>query len=424
MNRMPMRTASAVSRAEFRGTSTDAWSDAQIQRTTRNLFITALVVRLIVIVLLAVLTSELGALSRDSVEYDHRGRAIAELYATGQNVWSAWIDDAWFQYVGLVYYLVGPHLFLVQATNAVFASGAAVLVFRSALLVSGQHNVARTCGYLFALIPSVVYYTALPLKEGPAVFAAMAICYGVIKWVVHGRRNAWGWMAVGLLVITGLRVYLVVVFAAGALICLLPLRMKAGIGGLVQLAFSVTLCGLFAYSVVVVSGLEVRQYESFRYYDVDYINTVRHDMVAGRGRMFQEGAESTYGENWIDNTLKFVKGVFFFLFSIDILNITRSRQLAAIPEMLFFLYCIPYLAVGVVQGWRTRPRLVLPVLVFGLALVFVYGSTATNMGAMYRWRMQGIPFLIILIVYVASIRRKGLMYALIRKSGSPNLRAA
>ena len=50
-------------------------------------------------------------------------------------------------------------------------------------------------------------------------------------------------------------------------------------------------------------------------------------------------------------------------------------------------------------------------ILFGLALIVVYSSMTTNMGAMYRWRMQAIPFLIVLMTYGAVLWRKGPLYA-------------
>jgi len=388
----------------------------QERRIATRIFVACLVIRVMLAVLLLVSSSVMGQLSRDSIVYDMRGHDLAELYATGQNDWSLWVDDGWFQFIGLIYYLVGPYLFLVQLMNAFLAAFAAVLVFRTASLVTGSLGAAQVCGFLFGLFPSVVYYTSLPLKEAPALFALAAVAYGIISFIVYGRGRSWWWIVLGLLIVTALRVYLVVVLIACIVVTLLGRRQRGGVRGVVQLAISVSLVGLALYMAAAAFDLRLREYQPFRYFDIDYINHVRHDMATGDGKMFQQKEDAIFGESLVSDAVRLVKGIAFFFFSIDVTNVKNSRQMAALPEVLFFLACLPYLFAGVVRGWKVNPWLVLPLILFGSAIMLIYGSTATNMGAMYRWRLQGLPFLIILIVYGAVLRRKGLLYDLVRRS--------
>ena len=102
------------------------------------------------------------------------------------------------------------------------------------------------------------------------------------------------------------------------------------------------------------------------------------------------------------------------MLSINPNKLTRTRQLLAIPEMLFLLYCIPYIFIGVKEGWRRAPDKLLPILLFGAVIAGVYASATTNMGALYRWRAQALPFAIMMIVYGASVRRRGLLSQLVR----------
>lgn len=393
--------------------ASDVFGWSRQRQRSQSIFLTAFIVRILVVGTLLMSASLMLEVSRDSVKYDMAGHEIADLYRTGQNNWSLWVDDGWFQFIGLVYHHVGPHLILIQLLNVVLASATAVLIFRTALLATGRLDVALVCGYTFSLFPSVVYYTSLPLKEAPAVFALVAVCYGTLQYTLHARATAWRWIAVGLLILAALRVYLVAVIGGCFLICVLARRLKGGVAGMVQLALILCVLGLAAVWAVQGAGMEITEYRFFRYFDLDYINHIRSDMTSGNAKMFEYKTSAAYGEGWISNVAKFGKGVFYFIFSIDIMNVTRGRQLAALPEMLFFLYCLPSLFAGVVTGWRTRPRHVLPLILLSAVLVLVYGGTATNMGAMYRWRLQALPFLIILIVYGAAVRRKGIIYGLV-----------
>lgn len=130
-------------------------------------------------------------------------------------------------------------------------------------------------------------------------------------------------------------------------------------------------------------------------------------MNVGNAKLYTSKADSHYGQGIANDVWLFCKGLFFFFFTIDFTNVTRTRQLAATPEVLFFLLFLPYIYFGVVKGWNAGPRRVLPLILFGLALIVVYSSATTNMGAMYRWRMQAVPFLIVLIAYGALLWGRG-----------------
>ena len=46
------------------------------------------------------------------------------------------------------------------------------------------------------------------------------------------------------------------------------------------------------------------------------------------------------------------------------------------------------------------------------------GSAATNMGAMFRWRMQALPFLLAFLTYGLSLHGRGYFYRLMSRWGN------
>lgn len=389
-----------------------AHPESLIQRgTASRLFGISFVVHVVAITLIAAYSQSMHTMSRDSYWYVRKAEWKAETqYATGDIDWSLWIDSAWPEFSGLVFYLFGPQLVIILLINAAFASAAVMLVYQIATTAFSSNAIGKAAAYVLAFFPSFVYYTSMPLKEAPAIFAVLSIVWGVMTLVVRRKARSWLWITVGLLIVAGLRVYLVPVFIGCVIVSLFSARMNAGFAGLVQLGMCMALLGAIGYVLLVQTDIEFSDYEALQYFNPDKLNEVRTSLARGNTRLYESRSEAAFTDNWLGNIYKFFKGFVIFILSVDITKINRARQLAAVPEMLFFLYCLPYLYHGVVTGWKTIPHRILPIIVFGVAILLVYGSATTNAGTMYRWRLQGLPFLIMIVIYGASVRRKGLLY--------------
>lgn len=84
----------------------------------------------------------------------------------------------------------------------------------------------------------------------------------------------------------------------------------------------------------------------------------------------------------------------------------------ALPEVVLVVLLLPSLLRGLKYSWRYHRQAALPLMVFAFGLLAVYGSATTNMGAMYRWRMQAMPFLVMFMVVGVYVRGRGLFYRL------------
>jgi len=217
-----------------------------------------------------------------------------------------------------------------------------------------------------------------------------------------------------------LRLYLVYICGVCVAVCLLPINLRGGLVGFLRLgACGVALVagiGLLAHQAEITPD----DHESLKYFDLDNLNEVRLTLSSsGKARFFnfehEKQESAVFGQSAANDATLVTKGLFFYLFSIDLFNLKRVRQMAAIPEMLFFLYCVPCLYSGVADSWRRFPHRVVPVMLMLLALVTVYSSATTNMGAMYRWRMQSLPFLMMLITYGAAVRHRGILHDVLKR---------
>ena len=68
-----------------------------------------------------------------------------------------------------------------------------------------------------------------------------------------------------------------------------------------------------------------------------------------------------------------------------------------------------------VVSWRQHKNEALPLFVFALSIMVVYGAATTNMGAMFRWRMQSMPFYIAFISCGLVAAGKGWHYQIMTK---------
>lgn len=385
----------------------------QNRHHARKVFVVATIAHLVVSVVVAMVIQLNPMLSRDSIKYGMMGEELAANFAEGKINWSLWIDHGWYQLIGWVYYLIGPYLLVVQFMNAFAMGGAAVLIYRIGLVIFELEPTARAAAYVASLFPSALYFTSLPIKEAFAIFAVCGVIWGVLLIQSRQRAIGVGWITIGLLIVMSLRVYLVFVYLGCAALSLAPLHAKSTGHAIVVFCVWAGMLGLTFFAVANTFRINLDEYDHLKYFDLNYVNQVRAEMSTGQGKMFKNKADAELGNNLGQDILNAVTGTFFFFMSIDVLNVKSGRQAAAIPEMLFMLYCIPSLAGGIRYGWRNFPHRLLPLLVFTLTLVLVYGGAATNMGAMYRWRLQALPFLILLVFYGATVRRRGLLYRIV-----------
>jgi len=391
--------------------------DALDRRLAQRLFFHAAVSRLAAIAVLVAIGGSVSHMSRDSVQYHERGLAIAEQYAAGDIVWSRWIDEGWNEFIGVVYYLFVPNLLLISAINIAFCGLSGILIYKIAIFLSGRRGVAYASALVFVWFPSGVYYTVCPLKEAPAICGLLCVVWGTCVLIDRRRLALSPWIVAGLLIIAMLRVYLVPVCIGCIVVSLLPARLAGGMRGTIQLVLAVGVLFVLVLVSVDILGIKYGEWQVFEYYDLDRVNYIRADMSYGRTAMFDDPDSAHFGNSITNDIWLGAKGLLFFLFTIDPTDITRTRQMAALPEMLFFVFCLPCLFVGVRTAWRIMPNRVLPIILFGAVLVLVYSTAATNAGAMYRWRLQALPFLLMLIVYGAAVRRRGAIYALLRPFG-------
>jgi hypothetical protein len=388
---------------------------AEARRFLWRLFWGAFVVRLIGVVLIS-LTDAIRSLSLspDSLRYHEEALAIAEEMRGGLFNAPNWIDNGWFQFTGLVYYLLGPDPLYIQLINILLGALTPLVVFRLVLEVYGVEKLARVTALLVAFFPSFIYWSCLMLKDPLSIFSVSLLVLAVVRLRRSFSAGTLAVMALCLLMLLGVREYLFFVSVFLIVISYIPVEGRRTIPLLATMTGVVALIGVATYAAGFgVFGLEyIRQ---SHYFDLEYINQSRINISHGTGAFFDAPEEAVWGES-VDSTFRaLVAAIYFFFVSIDLTQIGSLRQLMALPEVLMFLLLLPSLARGLSYSWHHARQASLPLAVFAFGLLAVYGSAATNMGAMFRWRMQALPLLLTFMVCGAFVHGRGPIYRTLRR---------
>jgi hypothetical protein len=389
-------------------------AERQRGRGGRRIFVWGLLVRFAALAAIIVSGAIEGGISRDSIKYHNVGIEIAAMMHQGDYNWPNWIDNGWFQFTGLIYHLFGEQMLLIQLLNVFCGAATGYLAYRIALEVYDKEALARFAGYLTGLFPSFVYYSVIPLKDTVSLCSLLLIVYSVTALRSAFAVRHLVTLSLALLVVLGLRDYLFFVCLGFVLLALAPVSQRKVVRYVALMTGVVVLLGSIAYALGFgFFGLDFVM--SAKYFDIDYINRTREALNRGTGGFYEDSTSARWGQGLLADALNALTGMYFFFFSIDPTDVGRTRQLFAVPEMLLILIGLPALVRGVVGSWSDCRQKALPVLIFAFGIMALYSSATTNMGAMFRWRMQSLPFFLIMLSYGVSLRRKGLLYRLMRR---------
>ena len=369
------------------------------------------------LVLLASASGQTYKVSRDSEALHYRAMEIAIDYGNGLTEWGQLIDNAWPLVVGILYYYTTPSLLLVVGVSAVASGISIVLTYRIALMVTSNRLVAAAAGYTVALFPSAVFFQCLPIKESVAMLSILWVAWGLLRMRLQRDAGGVKWILLGTMVIIGLRVYLAPILIYCVALTLLIRGGRSIAAAIAQLTIWSVFLVVAAQLSFDLGGLDWRQIRAFEYLDMERLNTVRGSLARGTGAFVNRHSYSrqyAFGNSLANDVFLLGTGVYYFLIGIDFFNVRSARQWAAVPEALVVLFCLPYMFVGVRSLWRYHRTAAVPILIITVALFTVYGAGTTNMGAMYRWRLQAMPFLAMTIYLGAAHWRRGPAFALLK----------
>jgi hypothetical protein len=167
---------------------TRKWSDYSEKIFTKKIFQTALIVRIAWVIisyfLYLIMTGEPFEFhAADSHLYDGMGRYGAGLISQGifptytQMLKYAGVlalsDYGYPLYLSVIYFLTGKSIFITRLLKAIFGALTCVLVYRVTKRNFGE-GTGRMAAVLCMLMPNLIYYTGIHLKETEMVFLVVA----------------------------------------------------------------------------------------------------------------------------------------------------------------------------------------------------------------------------------------------------------
>jgi len=359
----------------------------------QRLFFLALSLRLVVALGLNWSGTLFSGLSRDSLKYHEVGVETAAALSMGlPPPRGSWVDDAWFQVIGYLYYWLTPDPLLVQFLNAVLGALAAVMTARMAWVAYGEARLAYFSGFMIAVFPSFVYFNALLLKDAASLFLMAALGWAVVSL---RQRFSMGYALMtlaALLGFLGIREYMFFLGMAMVALSLLPIFGRSAVSVVSLVAMAVLLGGLTWYLDYGFWGQSF--FSDSKYLDLDYINATRESLDRGKGAM----GTAAWGEGLASDVWNALVGAYYFFFSVNPADLGSVRQYFALPEALLMFLAIKPFYLGLKLTWQHYRATAIPLLIFGVGVLAIYTSATTNIGALFRWRMQAFPFLFPVVV--------------------------
>ncbi|MFS4448976.1 hypothetical protein [Maribacter sp. 2307UL18-2] len=166
----------------------NAWRNCSDFKT--RLFFHSLLYRLIAVAAMYILTMEYDPnnlpfeiAASDAWNYHYSGVIVADALNEGRNVFQAlsyfWKNEADYGfsiYIGFIYTIFGKSVTAVKISNAILASFTVLRVYQITQFAYGEKQ-ARVAGILTMLMPPLLWFTGMLLKETLLIFLIANIAY-------------------------------------------------------------------------------------------------------------------------------------------------------------------------------------------------------------------------------------------------------
>ncbi|OPX84706.1 MAG: hypothetical protein A4E53_03763 [Pelotomaculum sp. PtaB.Bin104] len=325
----------------------------------------------------------------DALYYEYMGRLISDAWHDGRSVLITKANYGYYYWNGFFYYLVGFKPDLIRVLNSIAAVCIGFNVYFISLKLSGA-KAAKISFILAAYFPSSILWSSLNLKDSLIIFLITLLVKHNLELMEKFKLGK-------------------VIFMSLLMMALVSLRFYAGI----LLAICITISYVFTatkfllwqrliYTVAIflIAGLAMQQM-GYGFLGADYVFNQSIETI---GEQHQKGA---YGEaafagdvtfDSYSDALKYLPvGIFYFLFAPLPWQSIGAIRIIAIPEMIFLYFLYSYFITGAGHLWRAQRGaclfLLLVIIFFGL----IYSLGSSNIGGLYRVRLQVIMVAFIII---------------------------
>jgi len=344
----------------------------------------------------------------DWLLYDKIGRDLADFWTANgpltdllrQRVFT-YRGTAWgISYlVGIVYSIIGKNLLGAQLVIAAIGATTAPVAYLCAYEIFSNKRVAKISGYIVALMPSLVLWSSLVLKDGVIISLLIITIYSAIKIQKKASPLTIATLLLSLIGVITMRYYVFYIVA---------IAIAAGfIAGQKNSARSIL--GRSIAVILISVGLIYLGFLGNAKNDIEEITSLQRIQVSRLD--LATSAASGFGEDANVSTTTGALaalpiGFLYLLLAPFPWQITSTLALTSLPEMIVWWMMVPFMVVGIGYSIRHRLRQSLSILLFALILTIGYSIMQGNVGTAYRQRAQIQVFLFIFIAVGWTIWRE------------------
>lgn len=325
----------------------------------------------------------------DALYYEYIGRLISNAWHEGGNVAVPTGNFGYYYWNGLIYYLVGFKPDLIRVLNSITSVCIGFNLYFISLKLSGSKT-AKISFVLAAYFPSSILWSSLNLKDSLIIFLITLIVKQNLELMEKFKLEKVLFMSLLLMALVSLRFYVGILLA----LCITLSYVFTATKFLLWQRF------VYALAILLIAGLALQQM-GYGFLGTNYVLSQGIETI---GEQHQKGAygKAAYGgEVTIDSysaALKYLPtGVFYFLFGPLPWQSIGPIRAITVPEMVFLYFSYSYFIAGVRHLWQTQRGACLFLLIFIICFGLIYSLGSSNMGGLYRIRLQIIMVAFILI---------------------------
>lgn len=325
----------------------------------------------------------------DAIYYEYLGKMISSAWHEGRSLAVPPGNYGYFYWNGFFYYLVGFKPDLIRILNSITSVCIAFNLYFISLKLSGA-RAAKISFVLAAFFPSAILWSTLNLKDSLIVFLITIIVKENLELMENFKLRKVVLMSLFLMALVSLRFYVGILLA----LCITFSYIFTATKFLWWQRFAYTL------TILLIAGLTLQQM-GYGFLGTDYVLSQGVDTI-GEQRQKAAYGNAVFAEDAVfdsyGSALKYLPvGIFYFLFGPLPWQSVGPLRIITVPEMLFLYFTYVYFIAGLRNLWRKQRGacsfLLIVIICFGL----IYSLGSSNMGGLYRVRLQVIMIAFILI---------------------------
>ena len=319
-------------------------------------------------------------------------------FTTGSMLYS-WLGSC-------IYITFGRSALLLQVINAVLGTLSVVVAMRTVRLLAPDLAQVLRIGWLVALHPSLVLYSALTMREASIVLAFGISLYCLVRWRTNMHYRylplSVGAALVSQLFHTGMVTASVFIVGIGVFYVVTEhvanlAAIRFSRSNLVVCAVSVVLLSALVGAVVWALGVGFG-FDKFQRLMGGEVLTAISSWQAEVARGRASYLSGLYPESWIEFLWQVPIRLVYFLGAPFVWQVDNLSDLWGLVDGSAFLYVAWMLGRNYFKGGHKKPLYRL-LLLLAIVVVVGFSVSTSNYGTAFRHRAKFAPLLLVLLIY-------------------------